>query len=120
MQLLSFLNFMEFRETTQSFSHLLGHSNPMANTMTDEREPRRIFVEVVTANYFDTLGIHPFMGRFFLSSEDTTPGAAPFVVLGYAAWQGRFGGAPDILGRTIKLNDTPFTIVGVGPKGFKG
>ncbi len=120
LQLLSFLNFKEFRETTHSFSHLLGHSNPMAITMTDEREPRRIFVEVVTANYFDTLGLNPFMGRFFFSSEDTTPGAAAVAVLGYSAWQSRFGGAPDIVGRTIKLNNTPFTIIGIGPKGFKG
>jgi predicted permease len=60
------------------------------------------------------------MGRFFLTSEDTTPGAAAVAVLGYAAWQGRFGGAAEILGRTIKINDTPFVIVGIGPKGFKG
>jgi predicted permease len=120
LQLVSFLNLKEFQERTHSFSSLAAHSNPMAITMIDTAEPRRIFVEVVTVNYFDTLGIHPFMGRFFLSSEDTTPGAAPVVVLGYAAWQGRFGGAPDILGRTIKLNNTPFTIIGVGPKGFKG
>src|SRR6266404_2517737 len=70
LQPMSFLNFKEFRETTHSFTHLLGHSNPMAITMTDEREPRRIFVEVVTANYFDTLGLNPFMGRFFFASED--------------------------------------------------
>jgi predicted permease len=60
------------------------------------------------------------MGRFFLSSEDTTPGVAAVAVLGYSAWQSRFGGASDIVGRTIKLNNTPFTIVGIGPKGFKG
>jgi len=120
LQLLSFLNFKGFRETTHSFSHLLGHSNPMAITMADEREPRRIFVEVVTANYFDTLGLNPFMGRFFFASEDAMPGTAAVAVLGYSAWQSRFGGAPDIVGRTIKLNNTPFTIIGIGPKGFKG
>ena len=119
-QLVSFLNLKDFRERTHSFTSLAVHSNPMAITMTETAEPHRIFVEVVTANYFDTLGIHPFMGRFFLPSEDATPGAAPVVVLGYTAWQGRFGGSPDILGRTIKLNNTPFTIIGVGPKGFKG
>ena len=120
LQLLSFPNFRDFRERTHSFSHLLAHSNPMAITMTDEGEPRRIFVEVVTANYFYTLGLRPSMGRFFFSSEDTTPGVAAVAVLGYSAWQNRFGGASDILGRTIKLNNTPFTIIGIGPKGFKG
>ena len=119
-QLMSFPNVKDFRERTHCFSSLAAHSNPMAITMTDTAAPHRIFVEVVTANYFDTLGLHPFMGRFFLSGEDTTPGAAPVVVIGYAAWQGRFGGASDILGRTIKLNNTPFTIIGIGPKGFKG
>jgi predicted permease len=119
-QLMSFLNVKDVRERTHSFSSLAGHSNPMAITMTDAGEPHRIFVEVVTANYFDTLGLKPFLGRFFFSSEDTTPGAAAVAVLGYAAWQGRFGGAVDIVGRTIKLNNTPFTIVGIGPKGFKG
>src|SRR6266478_4368972 len=67
LQLVSFLNLKEFQERTHSFSSLAVHSNPMAITMTETAEPRRIFVEVVTVNYFDTLGIHPFMGRFFLS-----------------------------------------------------
>jgi len=120
LQPMSFLNFKDFRERTHSFSHLLAHSNPMAITMTDDRDPRRIFVEVVTANYFDTLGLRPFLGRFFFSSEDTTPGTTAVAVLGYSAWQSRFGAASDIVGRTIKLNNTPFTIIGIGPKGFKG
>src|SRR5262249_42655980 len=105
----------ELREDARSFSSLAGHSNPTAITMTDRAEPHRIFAEVVTANYFDTLGLRPYMGRFFLPSEDSTPGAVAVAVLGYTAWQARFGGAPDILGRTIKLNNTPFTIVGIGP-----
>jgi macrolide transport system ATP-binding/permease protein len=118
--LLSFLNLQDLRAKTHSFERLAGHFSPMAVTMTDNAEPRRVFMEVVTANYFETLGLRPYMGRFFLPEEDVTPGAAPVVVLGYTAWQGRFGGAPDILGRSIKLNNTRFTIVGVGPKGFKG
>jgi predicted permease len=119
-QLMSYLNIKDFRDRTHSFSSFAAHSNPTAITMTDTGEPHRVFVELVSGNYFETLGIHPFMGRFFLPSEDVTPGAAPVVVLGYAAWQGRFGGAADIVGRTIKLNNTPFTIIGIGPKGFKG
>lgn len=119
-QLMSYLNIKDFRDRTHSFSSFAAHSNPTAITMSNTGEPHRIFVEVVTGNYFETLGIHPFMGRFFLPREDVTPGAAPVVVLGYAAWQGRFGGASDIVGRTIKLNNTPFTIIGIGPKGFKG
>lgn len=120
LQAISLLNLKDFRERTRAFSSVAGHSNPMAVTMTDKAEPHRVFMELVTGNYFDTLGIHPSLGRFFLPDEDTKPGAAAVVVLGYAAWQSRFGGASDVLGRTIKLNNIPFTIVGIGPKGFKG
>src|SRR5882762_6728701 len=120
LQAISLLNLKDFRERTRAFSSVAGHSNPMAVTMTDKAEPHRVFMELVTGNYFDTLGIHPSLGRFFLLDEDNKPGAAPVVVLGYAAWQSRFGGASGILGRTIKLNNIPFTIVGIGPKNFKG
>lgn len=97
VQLMSFLNLKDVQERERSFSSLVGHSSPMAVTMTDRNSPHRVFMELVSANYFDTLGIHPFMGRFFSAAEDSTPGAAPVVVLGYGAWQGRFG-AQDILG----------------------
>jgi predicted permease len=120
LQALSFQNLKDIRERTHAFSSLAGHSSPMAVTMIDKADPHRVFMELVTANYFNTLGIHPYLGRFFLPDEDAKPGAAPVAVLGYTAWQSRFGGEPDIVGRTIKLNDVPFTIVGVGPKGFKG
>src|SRR6267378_6468501 len=92
-QLMSFPNIKDLREKTHSLTSLAAHSNPTAITMTDTAEPRRIFLEVVTANYFDTLGIHLLKGRFFVPSEDTTRGAAAVAVLGYAAWQGRFGAA---------------------------
>jgi len=119
-QPMSFLNFRDFRKGFTPSGILTAHSNPMAITMSDEREPRRIFVEVVTANYFDTLGLRPFMGRFFLASEDITPGIAAVAVLGYSAWQSRFGGAADIVGKTVKLNNMPFTIIGIGPRVLKG
>ncbi|HEX2664388.1 MAG TPA: ABC transporter permease [Candidatus Acidoferrum sp.] len=120
LEALSYLNLKDTRERTRAFRNLAGHSYPMAVTMTDKGEPRRIFAEIVTANYFETLGIHPSLGRFFLPGEDQTPGAAPVAVLGYTAWQSRFGGVSDILGQTITLDETPFTVIGVGPKGFKG
>jgi predicted permease len=120
VQPMSFPNLKDVEERARSFSGLAGHTPPMPISMTDRGTPHRVFAELVTANFFDTLGIQPSMGRFFSPREDATPGAAPVVVLGYGAWQNRFGGVPDILGRHIKLNDTAFTIIGVGPKGFKG
>lgn len=120
LQAISYLNLKDIHDRAHAFRSLAGHSYPMAVTMTDKDQLHRVFAEIVTANYFETLGLHPFLGRFFLPSEDTTPGAAPVAVLGYTAWQSRFAGDPGILGRTIHLNETPFTIIGVGPKGFKG
>jgi predicted permease len=120
LQLLSFPNFRDLRDRATSFTSLAAHSNPTSVTMIDKDQPHRVQMELVTSNYFDTLGLHPSQGRFFLPDEDAKPGAAPVVVLGYSAWQNRFGARPDIVGETIKLNDRPFTIIGVGPKDFKG
>lgn len=120
LQRISFLNLKDFRERSHVFSSLAGYSSPMALTMTNGNQSQRVFGEVVTGNYFDTLGIRPVMGRFFFPDEDRTPGAHPVAVIGYAGWQSRLGGASDILGRTIKLNGTAFTIIGVAPRGFKG
>lgn len=117
---ISFLNLKDYREKNHVFNSLAGYSSLTALTISTGPESQRLFAEVVTGNYFDTLGIRPLIGRFFLPDEDATPGAIPVVVIGYAAWQGRFGGASDILGRTIKLNSVAFTIIGVAPQGFKG
>lgn len=85
---ISFLNLKDYREKNRSFGELAGYSSPVALTMSTGSESQRVFGEVVTGNYFHTLGIRPLMGRFFLPDEDATPGASPVVVIGYAAWQG--------------------------------
>ena len=68
--------------------------------------------ELVSGNYFETLGVSALLGRTLTPSDDQ-PGAAPVIVLSYAYWQRAFGGAPEALGKTIRLNGAPFTIVGV-------
>jgi hypothetical protein len=77
-------------------------------------------MELLTANYSDTLGLHRSQRRFFLPDEDAKPGVTPVAVLGYSAWQSRFGARSDIVGQTVKLNNLPITIIGFGPKNFKG
>ncbi|HEV2424146.1 MAG TPA: ABC transporter permease [Terriglobia bacterium] len=94
--------------------------DPHPQTLARKNGPERMFGELVTEQYFVTLGLRPAIGRFFLPAEDSEPGSAPVAVLSYSAWQARFGGAPDVLGRTLELNNTTFTIVGVAPKGFLG
>jgi macrolide transport system ATP-binding/permease protein len=82
-------------------------------------EPINLHTEYVTGNFFSTLGIGPFIGRVFASSDDK-PGAAPAVTLSYASWQSDFGGDSSIVGSTIFIQTHPFTVVGVAPPGFFG
>jgi hypothetical protein len=80
----------------------------------------RVWGFLASGNYFDVLGIKPFLGRAFLPEEDQTPGSHPVAVLSYPCWQKRFGADPAIVGRTILLNNHTFTVIGVAPKGFFG
>src|SRR5262245_43800678 len=75
---------------------------------------------LVSANYFDVLGIKPALGRTFLPEEDHTPGAHPVVVLSHGFWRSRFDGDPALVGKTIVLNNQRFTVIGVAPAGFDG
>ncbi|MGB2621374.1 MAG: ABC transporter permease [Candidatus Acidiferrum sp.] len=75
---------------------------------------------IVSANYFDALGVHPILGRGFEPGEDTGSKAHPVAVISYQLWQGRFKGDPQIIGKTQRLNGVLHTIVGVAPEGFYG
>ncbi len=80
----------------------------------------RIFGSVVSHDYFDVLGTRPALGRFFRPDEDEVPGARPVVVLSHAFWTRHFDASPDVLGRSVRLNNSDFTIVGVAEAGFQG
>ncbi|HYL82925.1 MAG TPA: ABC transporter permease [Candidatus Angelobacter sp.] len=75
---------------------------------------------IVSANYFDAIGVHPIMGRGFEPGEDTGRNAHPVVVISYHLWQTRFKGDPEIIGRTQRFDNVVHTIVGVAPEGFYG
>lgn len=75
-------------------------------------------VEVVSGNYFQTLGVHPSIGRLFSSSDETGKDANPVVVLSYNYWRTRFAASPQVIGQDLLLNGHPFTIVGVTPENF--
>jgi predicted permease len=75
---------------------------------------------VVSANYFDALGVRPILGRGFEPAENLGRNAHPVVVIGYQMWKERFHGDPAIIGRTQMLNGMPHTIIGVAPEGFYG
>ena len=75
---------------------------------------------IVSANYFDAIGVHPILGRGFEAGEDAGSNAHPVTVISYQLWQGRFKGDPQIIGKTQRLNGVMHTIVGVAPQGFYG
>ncbi len=80
----------------------------------------RVRCELVSGNYFDVLGVGAAEGRTLGPDDDRTPGSHPVVVLSYAFWQRRFAGAPDVVGRSVTVNGTPFIVVGVAKRGFFG
>ena len=117
---LSWLNLKDYEQRNEVFSHVAGYTLPIPLTWSREERSERIFAQLVSANYFETLGLQPALGRFFRADEGGT-GVHPVAVIGYSAWQQRFGGASDILGRTLRLNNqADTTIIGVAPEGFKG
>jgi predicted permease len=75
---------------------------------------------IVSANYFDALGVRPILGRGFLPGEDAGRDAHPVIVISYQLWQGHYHGDPEIIGKVQSLNNVPHTIVGVAPPGFYG
>ena len=72
------------------------------------------------ANYFDVLQARPALGRFFVADEDAAPGSATVAVVSHRFWTERLAGDPAAVGRSIRLNGTPFTVVGVAAEGFHG
>ena len=111
------VTFHDFREQNESFAGLTGWWHPDLNLTTDEGEPERIAAINATDDFFDVLGTPPILGRGFLSGEDES-GKPRLAVIGYGVWQRRFGGAEDVLERTVQLDGVPYSIVGVMPPGF--
>jgi predicted permease len=114
--------FRELAERQRSFSSLIGWlSNSVVTVEIDGRRTRGA-VSTVTGNYFPELGVGPAAGRL-LGDNDVDLHAiasAPVAVLGYSFWQREFGGDPSVVGRTIRVEATPFTVIGVAPRGFTG
>jgi macrolide transport system ATP-binding/permease protein len=92
----------------------------MGTTLSLGDRAERTIGSIVSANYFDAIGVHPILGRGFAPGEDVGSNAHPVTVIGYQLWQSRFKGDPGIIGKTQRLNGIEHTIVGVAPEGFLG
>ena len=117
---MSYPNFQDYARDNQVFSQLGCFVGPLPLTWSGEPEPKQLFGQMVSANYFAILGLRPASGRFFFADEDSKPGGNNVAVVSYSLWANKFGSDPNVVGRTLTLNATPYTVIGVAPHGFKG
>jgi putative ABC transport system permease protein len=115
-QPVSYDDFRDFADQSRSFSALAAYTSPWSFNLTGAGEPEQIRALYVSHAFFPALEATPILGRAILDADDV-PNAAPVAVISRGLWTRRFGANPEILGKTITLNDQPFTVVGVaGPE----
>jgi predicted permease len=108
----------ELVDTNQAFEQVAAYyPNYGANLTSADAAPRRVTLGYATASLFPLLGVQPILGRMFSEGEDQ-PGHDEVAVLSYGLWKSLYGGEPNVLGRTIRLNDHAYTVIGVLPEGF--
>ena len=124
-QLFSYPIYKYFRDRNESFEGLCAFRSgenwlSVRNQEAAPGEPKQQAIgHLVSGNYFEVLGVKALLGRVF-NSEDDANGAPPVAVINYKYWKERCGGDPQIIGKGVVLNETPFTIVGVTPQEFFG
>ncbi|HEY6186742.1 MAG TPA: ABC transporter permease [Pyrinomonadaceae bacterium] len=111
-------DFIDWRAQNHVFESIAVFSSLGSVTLTGRDEPVRLRCPVVSTEFFTVLGVRPALGRFFLQEEEQQ-GKHRVVVLSHATWQGRFNSDPNIVGQTLTLNGSSYTIVGVAPKEFE-
>src|SRR5262249_12092878 len=115
----SYPHFRELRDRSGIFAGLAAQAGAnLSVTIGDRAE--LLWANIVSEDYFAVLGMTPALGRLLLPEDDRGHGSDPIAVLSYETWQARFGGDPAVVGRGVRVNGHPFTIVGVAPRGFHG
>ena len=116
----SYPNFVDLRAMRPDGIDDLIAFRGVAMNLRADGEPRRIWGQMVTPNFFDLLAIRPALGRGFVEADGTDPDKEAVVVLSHSAWEQFFARDPRVVGRAITLNARPFTVIGVAPEGFRG
>lgn len=114
----TFLYLRDHTQTLEGMSATTFDGTPVSLSTGDGSE--RVFGQLVSASYFDVLKVKPALGRFFRADEDLVANDRPVVVLTHHLWQTRFDGDRSIVGRTIRINNHDFAVVGVAEEGFTG
>jgi predicted permease len=114
----SYLNYVDLRDSGRVFSSLAAHNIVLAG-VADGDTTRRVMGDMVSSNYFQTLGAPVWRGRSFTADEERPGSGVPVAIASYSLWK-RNGASADFLGRTLKVNGHPVTIVGITAEGFTG
>jgi predicted permease len=109
----------DLRMQQQFFEGVLCRAATTVNLATGS-EHKPVAAELVSGDYFSVLGVGPALGRVLADDDDRAPGASPVVVLAYDFWKTQLGGSPDVVGRTVRINQHSMTVVGVAASTFRG
>ena len=114
----SYPDYAELRANGSAFSSLMAHNLSMVG-LSEGDTTRRVFADIVSANYFTTFGVPLFQGRSFTSDEERPASAIPVVIVSYSYWK-KTGADPQLLGKGVRINNRVYTVVGIAPEGFTG
>lgn len=115
----SYANYVDLRDRNHSFDALMACNIYQVGLDSGKNASRAWAIEV-SGNYFDGLGLQPYLGRFFHAADEQGENSAPYIVLTHAFWSSHFQGDRGVVGRVVQLNKHPFTILGVAPPAFRG
>lgn len=114
----SYPEYLQWRDHTTAFEVLSADANQSVNVSDDEHGAERFSGHFITHQAFDVVRVSPMLGRSFVPADDVQ-GAQPVAILGYDLWRNRYGSDPALIGRIIRINGQPATVVGVMPEGFQ-
>src|ERR1700722_7541027 len=116
----SYLDYVDLRDRNRTFESLLMSNIIGAVGVDTGKNPSTAWPYLASGNYFDALGIQPYLGRFFHAADEKGPNSAPYLVLSYAYWHSQFHDDAAVVGRTVEINKHQLTILGVAPPEFRG
>jgi predicted permease len=116
----SYPDYLDLRDRNRTFESLFTYDIMGPVGINTGGNPSTVWPYAASGNYFDALGIQPYLGRFFHAADERGMMSAPYVVLSYEYWHGHFVDDPGVVGRTVEVNKHPLTIIGVAPPAFRG
>jgi predicted permease len=116
----SYPDYIDLRDRNRSFDNVMAFTADQVGLDTGEGDPSEVWIEEASGNYFDALGLEPYLGHFYHASDEHGANSAPYIVLSYEYWHAHFNADPSVVGREVRLNRHPFTILGVAPPDFNG